>query len=360
MSTLYIIGALVAMMMFTSLGVDVARVQVAKTELRRTADAAARYAASNIPNGVTSVQSAAKTEASANTADGSAVTLQNSDIEFGTWDTTARTFTVLTGTNRSNANAIRITAQCSAARGTGVSLSFARILGRSTCDVSAQAIAMYVSAIDVNQTIPATANPFLSGMPAGSVASQVNPHNSPDYAGTSSNAQESPIQIGMPVVAGAAMNMGSITGDAAHDPSMTQYSPDGDPSDIGHNNLTTNGNNSYGSTMYSQNGISDINAPINALVGVFLDDNQPSLTAAPATLDFSSSSARNYSSISPQLKQIFFIGDGLTDSGSTQSIIPPAGATRLFLATWDFYEWNNNTGYRTVTLHRPSQVVLVK
>ena len=93
------------------------------------------------------------------------------------------------------------------------------------------------------------------------------------------------------------------------------------------------------------NFIADVNAPINSLVGVFLDSSQPDSSAQPGALDFSSIGL-NFTSLSPGLKQVFFIGDGLTGtgSGSVQQFIAPAGATRLFLGTMDGYEWNNNFG----------------
>ncbi|HME68245.1 MAG TPA: hypothetical protein VKM54_00015 [Myxococcota bacterium] len=58
----------------------------------------------------------------------------------------------------------------------------------------------------------------------------------------------------------------------------------------------------------------------------------------------------SFSSLSPLLKQPFFIGDGLTGngSGSVQQFIVPAGATRLFLASGDAFGWYNNTGSFTL------------
>ena len=45
---------------------------------------------------------------------------------------------------------------------------------------------------------------------------------------------------------------------------------------------------------------------------------------------------------------------------SAYTVFAPEGATRLMLATWDFYEWNNNAGYRIVKINRPQQVITVK
>jgi hypothetical protein len=56
------------------------------------------------------------------------------------------------------------------------------------------------------------------------------------------------------------------------------------------------------------------------------------------------------------LKQVFFIGNGLTSTNQVQQIIIPAGATRLFLGTADSGQWNNNIGSFTVTVTGVSAV----
>jgi hypothetical protein len=73
------------------------------------------------------------------------------------------------------------------------------------------------------------------------------------------------------------------------------------------------------------------------LAGVFLTDAAPSGTA-PASLDFSSTAlGRSFSVLAPELQQTFYIGDGLTGtgSGSVQSFLVPDNATRLFLGFVD-------------------------
>jgi hypothetical protein len=93
------------------------------------------------------------------------------------------------------------------------------------------------------------------------------------------------------------------------------------------------------------NGIAGLNAPFSALIGVFLDDSQPDTTGAPASLDFSGGGLGiDFSSLSPALKQPFFIGDGLTSGAQPQEFVVPAGATRLFLGIHDGFGWFNNTG----------------
>ena len=97
-------------------------------------------------------------------------------------------------------------------------LTFAGIVGKRSFDVTAESIVVVVPAINVNQNVPATANPFLAGMPKGSVASLHNPHNSPDYAGDASNWKQSPIVVpGLPLVEGQTLTFDSISGTARHD-----------------------------------------------------------------------------------------------------------------------------------------------
>src|SRR4029077_2429388 len=123
----YSILMLIALCGLVSMGVDLGRVQLAKTELRSAADGAARAGVAGLATSVTQAQNDAAATAAANTCDGSAVVIdQTLDIEFGTWDSNTGTFTVLTGAAQNNANSVRVTAHRIAARGTAIPLVFAR------------------------------------------------------------------------------------------------------------------------------------------------------------------------------------------------------------------------------------------
>lgn len=344
----YMTFAMVALCAICSLGVDLGRVQVTKAELQRAADSASRAAAAELPD-INSAIAFAVQYAKSNSADGTPITLDPSaDIEFGKWDPTKAKFTKLGGGAVSNMNAVHVTLRRTASRGTAVPLLFAKVIGRNSCDATVHSYAMLIPKLDVDQNVPGTANPFLAGMPKGAVASLNNPHNSPDFAGNSGNPKQSPLAVDMPLVEGDALTFDSIDGVVRHDPNLADFSPDGELSDIGHN---TNG---------SENGISDVTAPINALVGLFLDDTQPNSSGAPASLNFTSESSRNFTELNPKLKQIFFIGDGKNSGGARQQFIVPKGATRLYLATWDYYEWNNNSGQRNIQVKKPQHIITVK
>jgi hypothetical protein len=67
------------------------------------------------------------------------------------------------------------------------------------------------------------------------------------------------------------------------------------------------------------------------------------LSPAPSKLDFEAI-ALNFTALSPELKQMFFIDDGMTSDGTIQQFSIPSSATRVFLGTMDGNEWLNNSG----------------
>ncbi len=100
-----------------------------------------------------------------------------------------------------------------------------------------------------------------------------------------------------------------------------------------------------GSSTTSFNGLSGITAPgAGGLVGVFETNAEPA-DPAPASLNFINSGT-NFSSLSPLLNQVFFIGDGRTGdgTGAIQLFNVPAGATRLFLGIADAPGYNGSPG----------------
>lgn len=178
-------------------------------------------------------------------------------------------------------------------------------------------------------TVPGTADPWLAGMPPGSTAS----------GGDTAPAQ-SPVLVGGPVniALGGTLRF-AATGEVSNTGVLLGITPDG-----------------QGSTPHAagaENGIADVTAPVNALIGVFLDNTQPDLAGpAPAALSFVTGPELAYATLAPGLRQPFFIGDGLTGTGSgaQQVVTIPAGATRLYLGTMDGFGWFNNAGQLAVTV----------
>lgn len=173
--------------------------------------------------------------------------------------------------------------------------------------------------------VPGTADPWLAGMPDGSKAStsDVAPAQSPVLAAD------------VPIVPGTFLAF-TVSGGVAYANWRPISTPDGS---------TVTGHQAG-----AQNGVSDVLAPADALMGVFLGPNPPTSSAAPPKLDFSSAATRDYATLSPALQQVFFIGDGMTSLGAHQQIQVPTGATRLFFGAMDGSEWGNNIGSFTVVV----------
>jgi hypothetical protein len=80
------------------------------------------------------------------------------------------------------------------------------------------------------------------------------------------------------------------------------------------------------------------------LVGVFLAAGGPS-GPAPAALNFTGGGlGTSFTSLSPLLDQVFFIGDGLTGdgTGTVQDFFVPTGATELYLGISDACGYNGS------------------
>lgn len=94
------------------------------------------------------------------------------------------------------------------------------------------------------------------------------------------------------------------------------------------------------SDIQSLGGISGYKGP-HSLVGLFLNDNNPANSSPPTTLNF----FPDFSTLAPNLGQVFLIGDGVTSRGLTQQFITPTGATRLFLGIADYDAGNAPGNY---------------
>ncbi len=219
-----------------------------------------------------------------------------------------------------------------------------------TCSITLLACVLFISnpAVSAEATVlvPGTSDPWLAGMPPGSVASQT------DVAPTQSPTQV----IGLPIVFGTALTFsasGLVSNGQCGPPFCPFFGPDGGikPDDFPLFHGTG-----------AENGISNLGSPINALVGVFLDANAPNFSSPPPALDFNSVLNQNFLALSPRVQQVFFIGDGLANESIVQQVIIPFGAARLFLGTADGCCWSDNQGSFTVHIAQvpePSMVVLL-
>jgi hypothetical protein len=77
------------------------------------------------------------------------------------------------------------------------------------------------------------------------------------------------------------------------------------------------------------------------LAGLFLDANVPAPATLPARLLYGGAGELTYTALdyAPAIGQVFFIGDGLTGTGSgaTQAFLAPSTATRFFLGFADAF-----------------------
>ena len=260
---------LVALLAIASLAVDYVRVQLVRTQLRTVAEAAALYGAKGMATSVSQGQSNAIAAAADNKVDGTAYTLSSSDIEFGLWDPDVHTFTPLTGTARNGATAIRVTT-----RANGYSIPFARIVGRSTIDIGTQVVASIGE--NVSENIPATGCPWLAGMPNGSTVTDNTYHH------TSTAPANAPTAISITVTPGQKIYFRDNSGQTGDTSTGHTYGLDGD---------TTRPN----MAQASANHINTTTAPLSALMGIFLNNNRPTLNSTPFTTpDFSSSTAARF------------------------------------------------------------------
>jgi hypothetical protein len=195
-------------------------------------------------------------------------------------------------------------------------------------------------------SVPGTSCPWLSGSPNGTTAG----------GGGDVAPAQSPVLVSFAVTPGQVLQFINVTGQASNDPLATLSGADGDQ---------------FFLTKFApENGIGSTRAPRAALMGTFVGAGVPVSGPNPGDLgnmfmDYQYGAAvadLTAASISAPLQAAFFIGDGLTGtgSGSVQSFVVPAGATRLFLGVMDSFQWANNVGgYQVTVIPAPATVALL-
>jgi len=205
-------------------------------------------------------------------------------------------------------------------------------LSASSAGLSGAVSALFAVEPSVTVNVPGTANILLAGMPNGTKQGGRSNDTAP---------AESPAEVeGLPIIPGSTYTFGA-TGSTSRGGGYALIGAEGDSGTIVQ--LFTNS---------AENGMAQISAPAGALIGVFLDDSQPSLSTPPSALDFSTTLELNYLTLSPGLRQPFFIGSGTGTGGALRQVVAPAGATRLYLGDMDTDIWSDNTGALTVKVTR--------
>jgi hypothetical protein len=181
-------------------------------------------------------------------------------------------------------------------------------------------------AISATIQVPGKADILLAGQPP----------EVPTPRGNDKSPEHSPVLVPLQIAAGQTLRFnatGLVDLDGRVDP---QTPPDGGSSD--------------GCSSVRSFGISRIEGPCGALVGVFLGPQAPSPAAYPVDLAFKHG-ARELTVLRPRLQQPFYIGSGLNRIEEARNLIVPEGATRLFLAVLDYSGYNNNnTGFFSVAV----------
>jgi len=155
-------------------------------------------------------------------------------------------------------------------------------------------------------TVPGTSDPFLAGAPSGGYVTF-------STGDVDTAPAESP--VGVAVTTGGTVTISDVTGAVSNGSCCAAVGPTGG-GPISSASLTA--------TDFTELVSGFSNLPINSLVGVFYGPN-PS---------------------NPGVDTVFEIGDGGTFK-------VPTGATELYLATVDGYQWNNNTGAFTASVAVP-------
>ena len=299
------------------------------------------------------------------------------DLVFGKWSSASKTFVEVE--HQSQANAIKLKLRHSVGGNESAPLAMLSLFGRRTVDVNADAVASLSVSAKVfagngdgtfTYWVPATSNPWLAGDRPGTIANANNPAKNPDFAGeeveddgvgttktwmtgtsgggSTSTAstnyslwgdyatkKSSPITAGgLKVKSQQTLSFANLNGGANNSDSVERYTADGNTDWIVSN---------YAG---AENGKSDLVAPINSVVAVFLGDNEGNDDdkKVPETLNFTTPESRDFSVLKPKIGQVFFIGDGLRSNGEPQQFVAPPGAKKLYLGTMDGFEWNNNVG----------------
>lgn len=244
-TTVYAIILLTGLAGFASLAVDYGRAQLAKTELRAAVDAAARAGASVLSNSdADAARSAAITFAGHHQASGSQVVLTAPDVEIGNFNNGV--FTV----NGTPSNSVRVTAARTKARGNPIPLTFASLIGVSTCDVTVSATAtgtpsmvrglVGLSGIDVkNNTVVASYNSSVYTDPSsGSAGSNASLGSNGQISGGNNNNLQGSVILGP---SGSVDSHISVSGSTSQQstsitaPTMPAWTPETNPNNIPQN-----------------------------------------------------------------------------------------------------------------------------
>ena len=180
-------------------------------------------------------------------------------------------------------------------------------------------------------------------MPNGSIVAKQEGNTQDSVA----PAQSPLLVTNMTITPGRKISFRQVSGTTTWSDAPGTFGPDGNTGWI------------VGDYQSAASGIGRTWAPIQCLVGIFLDNRAPNTYAAAPNLDFTSPESRDFETFSPKLKQIFFIGDGINSEGKLQEFVVPNGATRLYIGLMDEkgWWWDNYGTVSTTVINDRVQLV---
>jgi hypothetical protein len=202
-----------------------------------------------------------------------------------------------------------------------VNAGLPRSIGLAAAAALSMSLSMGAAAQAATVYVPATGDIFLATQTAGTSIT--------GYFGTDTTPANAPVQLS--VMSGATLTFSASGSASVDDTSFT--GPDG-------------------GVYADESGFSPAPAsgtykgPANALIGVFEGPGVTAVDGGPASLDYTQAANTALASQSPALNQIFFIGDGLTGTGtgSVQDFVAPTGATSVYIAVADSYGASTGNG----------------
>lgn len=148
---------LVLLLGMLALIVDLGYACSVQASMQAVADSAALAGASGMSVSPAEARKRALEYVGKNPINGVPVAMMDSDVELGQWNSASRVFTPIQPTSKVEPNAVRVRPQLSRDRGTGLGLFFANVLGVSSTDVGASAVAVFGSR-DIVLTIDLSAS----------------------------------------------------------------------------------------------------------------------------------------------------------------------------------------------------------
>ena len=313
------------------LAVDAGQIMLAESQIQLAVDSAARYAAAGLRD--YGADEARTRAAAALTENG--IDPDHAVVSFGLWDPGTKTFIELEGLEESGGTAVRVVAHRSADDATGITPLFGAILGQGKAGATASATAAIGEPVEVG--INAKASPYLAGLGAGDMipfTGETHLNWAPDGSYWDDCG---PAVVALDLEPGQVLYFRDVEGATGDYNSGETYGLEGNLSrpDIG---------------QAAVNGINTTWAPLNSLMGIFLDDRRPDTWDMQETRNYAWEGWREERVHKPLNKQVFFIGDGVSNTDQRlQKFVVPDGATRLFLGLNDEngYWWDNFGDYRT-------------